>query len=78
MSSTTVKGALLLAGLMLFAGSVFSLNVDGFRCRVLKPNEVILVHDARVPDVSFRLAGVIDADVLNFRSDNVINKLEEL
>ena len=66
MGNTTVNGALLLAGLMLFAGSVFSLNADGFGRRVLKPNDVILAQGARVPDVVFRLAGHIDADVLDW------------
>ena len=46
MGNTTVNGALLLAGLMLFAGSVFSLNADGFGRRVLKPNDVFW-HKAR-------------------------------
>lgn len=72
-----MKGVLLLAGLTLFSGSVSALNVDGFGRRVLRPNEVILPHDARLPDVSFRLVGSIDADVLNFRSGNAINQVEE-
>ena len=66
MSSTTVKGALLFAGLTLFAGSVFSLNVDGFGRHVSNPREVILAQDAREPDMSFRLTGRIDADVLDW------------
>lgn len=79
MSHTTVKGALLLAGLTLFAGSVSALSVNLLGRHVLNPREVILVQDARLADKSLsQLIGHIDADVLNFRSDNVIHKLEEL
>ena len=66
MSSTTVKGVLLLAGLTLFAGSVSALDADGFGRHVSNPREVILAQDAREPDMSFRLIGHIDADVLDW------------
>lgn len=76
MNNTTVKGVFLLVSLMMFAGSVSALDVDGFGRRVSNPREVILAHDAQLPDVSFRLVGSIDADVLNFRSGKVINQVE--
>lgn len=66
MSSTTVKSVLLLAGLTLFAGSVSALDVDGFGRHVSNPREVILAQGARLPDVSCRLVGRIDADVLDW------------
>jgi hypothetical protein len=63
--NNTVKDALLFAGLMLFAGSISALNVDGFGRRVLKPGEEILAQDARLPARSFsQPRGYIDADRL--------------
>lgn len=65
--SHTVKGALLIAGLMFFVGSVSALNVNDYERCVLKPGEIILAHNVLSHDSTHRqLIGGIDADVLDW------------
>lgn len=73
----TVKSALLLVGLVL-AGSLFAADVDDYGRRVTRPGEVILMSNSAV-DVgnASQLIGHIDADVLNFRSGQTMNQVEE-
>jgi hypothetical protein len=62
----TVKGVLLLAGLMFFVGSVSAL--EGHECAryVKKPGDSIVLRDAHLPTGTLgELAEYIDVDVLD-------------